>query len=187
MPEKSRSAPSDQDLASLLVVNLVRTQHELSPYVGAESKEQKLTGAQFNALLVLRAAGSNGLPMSELGDQLVVTKSNVTGLVDRLERQGLAERQSHQDRRVTVVKLTDAGSALLEEALPERQRMLARLTGCLTPRDKQQLIQLLTKLRRGLREFASRQRAFDDTTPASSPSALRRVRGRAAMRSARQP
>lgn len=61
------------------------------------------------------------LPMRDLADGLACDASNVTGIVDRLERRGLVERQvSATDRRVKTLVVTDAGVAL-------RQRLLSGL------------------------------------------------------------
>jgi MarR family 2-MHQ and catechol resistance regulon transcriptional repressor len=139
------------DLDAVLVFNLLRTHSYLGPFIEAGLRPQRLTAAQFNALLLLRTAGAGGLLMGEIGEGLVVTKSNVTGLVDRLERQGLVARGRHRDRRATVVRLTDAGAQLLERTVPRHAELLAELTGCLTGKEKRTLIGLLTKLRRELR------------------------------------
>ncbi len=139
------------DLDTVLVFNLLRTHSYLSPFIDADLRQQHLTSSQLNALLVLRAAGSEGLLMGEIGEKLVVTKSNVTGLVDRLERDGLVVRAEHRDRRATVVRLTEAGAELLERAAPRHAELLAELTGCLIGEEKQTLVRLLTKLRRELR------------------------------------
>lgn len=139
------------DLDAVLVLNLLRTHSHLSPFIDAGLRRWHLTAAQFNTLLVVRAAGAEGLLMGEIGERLVVTRSNVTGLVDRLERQGLVARGGHRDRRATVVRLTDAGAESLERTVPRHAELLAELTGCLTDQEKQTLIRLLTKLRRKLR------------------------------------
>jgi MarR family 2-MHQ and catechol resistance regulon transcriptional repressor len=139
------------DLNAVLVFNLLRTHSYLSPFLNADLRRRRLTAAQFNTLLVLRAAGRDGLRMGEIGERLVVTKSNVTGLVDRLERDGLVRRGEQADRRATVVRLTDAGARLLDRAIPSHVELLSELTGCLAPREKKQLVRLLTKLRRELR------------------------------------
>lgn len=50
------------------------------------------------------------LPMGALADQLHCDSSNVTGIVDRLEKRGLVERRSDErDRRVKLLVLTDEG------------------------------------------------------------------------------
>jgi MarR family 2-MHQ and catechol resistance regulon transcriptional repressor len=140
-----------RDLDTVLVFNLLRTHSHLSPFIDANLRRQHLTSSQLNALLVLRTAGNKGLLMGEIGRRLVVTKSNVTGLIDRLERQGLVLRADHRDRRATTVRLTDAGAKLLERTAPRHARWLAELTDCLAAREKRMLIRLLTKLRRELR------------------------------------
>jgi MarR family 2-MHQ and catechol resistance regulon transcriptional repressor len=151
LPSGTASGPSTVDTDALLVYNVLRTHGSLSPHIDRDLRELNLTGAQLNALLVLRDAGEEGMPLSEVGRHLVVTKANVTGLMDRLEREGLVRRDTHADRRVTLAKLTEKGSALLEEAIPRRQQVLAELLGGLTGEEKGQLISLLTKLRRGIR------------------------------------
>jgi MarR family transcriptional regulator, 2-MHQ and catechol-resistance regulon repressor len=147
--EERSFGPSDADV--LLVYNLLRTESSLGPFIDRGLRELRLTGTQLNALLVLRAAGADGLSLGELGRRLVVTKANVTGLIDRLERDALVQRDSHSDRRVTLARLTAKGAQLLEEALPRHLRLLAGLLECLAPEEKEQLIALLTKLRQGLR------------------------------------
>jgi MarR family 2-MHQ and catechol resistance regulon transcriptional repressor len=141
------------DTDALIVYNIVRTNAALSPFIDAALRDLHLTGAQMNALLVLRDAGPEGLPLSEIGRRLVVTKANVTGLMDRLERQELIRRDSDSpDRRVIRACLTQHGTELLQQALPERDRVVGDLLAGLTPDEKTTLIGLLTKVRRGLRE-----------------------------------
>jgi len=144
-------SPQGEDLDAVLVFNLQRTHNDLSPFLNAGLRARRLTAAQFNALLALKTAGAGGLRMGEIGRRLVVTKSNVTGLVDRLERQGLVRRGGQSDRRATVAQLTAAGARLLAGAAPRHGERLAELTRCLTVREKRTLIRLLTKLRRELR------------------------------------
>ena len=53
------------------------------------------------------------MPMSALADALHCDNSNITGIVDRLEAAGLAERRAHEpDRRVKAVVLTEKGERL---------------------------------------------------------------------------
>ncbi len=139
------------DLDTMVVYNILRTNSRLAPLVDEDLRRRDLRGTQLNVLLVLREAGDAGLRMSEIGRKLVVTRSNVTGLVDRLERGGLVRRTPHSDRRATVVRLTDEGRRLVERIGPAHGKALAGLTGGLAPADKKTLIRLLTKLRRALR------------------------------------
>jgi len=151
------------DTDTMFVYNIVRTHAALSPLVDRGLRGLRLTGAQMNALLVLRSAVPEGLPLGEIGRRLVVTKPNVTGLVDRLERQGLVTRDAanEKDRRVIRARLTDSGRALLEEALPRQRQVLADVLDCLALDEKRQLITLLTRLRRGMRENGRTDRPGD--------------------------
>lgn len=77
-----------------------------------------LSPSQFNVLNLLRRE-PRALTQSHLSRQLIMHRSNVTGLVDRLEQRGLVARQaSATDRRAWRVTLTPAGSKLLAEILP---------------------------------------------------------------------
>ena len=140
------------ELDTVLVFSLLRTHSYLAPFIDAGLRRQNLTSAQLNTLLVLSAAGPQGLLMGEIGRKLVVTKANVTGLVDRLERQGLVARAESADRRATVVRLTEPGAELLERTTPRHAERLAELTGCLADEEKRTLVRLLARLRRELRE-----------------------------------
>ncbi len=139
------------DLDVLVVFNLLRTHSRLTPFLDADLRQRDLTAAQLNALLLLRSAPPGGLGMGEIGQRLIVTKSNVTGLVDRLERQGLVVRTTPADRRATLVRLTPAGHDAVARALPAHTALLGDLTGGLTQTEKATLVRLLTKLRRELR------------------------------------
>lgn len=83
--------------------------------------------SQFNVLNVL-SDQPDGLSQIELGRLLITHRSNVTGLVDRLERRGLVgRRDSATDRRAYRVVLTDAGRKLLKQILPEYYRVADKI------------------------------------------------------------
>jgi len=145
-----------EDLDAMLVFNILRTHGYLGPSIDAGLRRKNLTAAQFNTLLVLRTANPQGMLMGEIGERLVVTKSNVTGLIDRLETQRLVTRGDRKDRRATAVRLTKAGAQLLDQALPQHAELLTELTSCLSRSEKHTLIRLLTKLRRELRHHRKR-------------------------------
>jgi MarR family 2-MHQ and catechol resistance regulon transcriptional repressor len=77
-----------------------------------------LSPSQFNVLNLLYGL-PEGLSQTELGRQLIVHRSNVTGLVDRLEKRGFVERRMlAKDRRVYRVALTSEGTRVMGEVLP---------------------------------------------------------------------
>lgn len=74
-----------------------------------------LSQQQWTLLTVLQRNG-NGMTMTELGKNLLVTKANMTGMIDRLERDDFVSRHPDQhDRRVTKVMLTTKGMDFLRE------------------------------------------------------------------------
>ena len=105
-----------------------------------------LTGAQFNVLNIL-AAAEDGLSQRELGDKLLVDRSNVTGLLDRMEKVGWVRRQDHPaDRRVYLVSLTPAGRALWAKASPLYLEVVAQVTAGLKEKRVEECIQILAQL-----------------------------------------
>ena len=79
--------------------------------------ETGLSLFEYAALLHLAEAEGRRLRMSELADGIVLTRSGVTRLVDRLERDGLVERnQCSSDGRGAEATLTDAGLERLRAA-----------------------------------------------------------------------
>jgi len=85
--------------------------------------------------------------MQELARLLDLDKSSVTGLVDRAERRGLVARApSPADGRATLVRLTDAGRALVSGAAELFAADVAALLGQLAPQDRVALSQLVSRL-----------------------------------------
>jgi len=89
----------------------------------------KLGPSQFNILnLLLGQPG--GMSQADLGRQLIMHRSNVTGLVDRLEKRKLVQRkETLGDRRAHRVILTDRGRRLLGEILPHYHRAAEEIWG----------------------------------------------------------
>jgi len=85
--------------------------------------------SQFNVLNLLYGL-PEGLSQTELGRRLIVHRSNVTGLVDRLEKRGLVERRElASDRRVYYVALTAKGTKVMDEVLPVYHRKAEEVWG----------------------------------------------------------
>ena len=77
-----------------------------------------ITEAQFNVLMILKYQSDQGrINQTSLGNMMLVNRSNVTGLVDRMEKAGLVRRvDDPQDRRVNLVEMTAQGAKVLETA-----------------------------------------------------------------------
>ena len=108
--------------------------------------------AQFNLLIAL--AQANGpMTQNELSHALLVDKSNITGLLDRMEKSGLTQRNSVAgDRRSHHVTLTAAGRNLVEELRTTYSLVIAKIMESFTPDEQETLIRLTAKLRTAVAE-----------------------------------
>ena len=85
--------------------------------------EQRMALTDYDVLVQLAAAEDRRLRMSELADRLLLSRSGITRLVDRLVAQGLVEREvCDTDRRGQWAALTDAGLDRLRAAAPTHLR-----------------------------------------------------------------
>ncbi|GEA84883.1 MULTISPECIES: MarR family winged helix-turn-helix transcriptional regulator [Cellulomonas] len=124
---------------------LVRRTQQAHLAAWAQEVGPRLTNVQFGVLNVLHRLGEAS--QRELCDALDLDRSTVAGLVARLEARGLVARvRATADRRRNVVRLTDAGLALLRELVPSAARVDAVLTSALTPTERETLQHLLTTI-----------------------------------------
>jgi MarR family transcriptional regulator, 2-MHQ and catechol-resistance regulon repressor len=105
------------------------------------------TQQQWAVLEILNDADSNGLPLSELGKSLDVTKGNITGLIDRMERDGLAKRKDDpKDRRVIRAMITPKGKKVLKDIEPIKNEWWSRLFSSLNAKEKRELHNMLERI-----------------------------------------
>lgn len=113
-------------------------------------RDKKITEAQFNILRLLKSA-DHPLTQKELSEQLLVDKSNLTGLVDRMERAGHLQRQkTANDRRSYDLLLTAEAEKLFEELAPRYQKLLNSIMTELPPEDLVLMTAMLSKLQKSL-------------------------------------
>lgn len=114
------------------------------------------TQQQLEVLEILDEAGINGLPLSELGKNLDVTKGNITGLIDRMERDGLAKRKDDsKDRRVIRAIITSKGKTILKKIQPYKDEWNQMLFQGFAVKDKGDLTELLVRLLNRVNELES--------------------------------
>ena len=102
--------------------------------------------SQFNVLNLLHL-NPEGLSQSDLSRLLIMHRSNVTGLVDRLEQRGLVTRKDVAgDRRAYRVRLTPAATKLLQEILPDYFQGAERVCGHLSDTRASRFLEELTRL-----------------------------------------
>ena len=102
-----------QELPERIVVGIFRLSSLLTRTGNRLAGKLDLTQQKWVLLAALDKHGE--CVLSQLGQSLLVTKANITGMVDRLERDGLVERRrDHSDRRLWWVRLTQKGREALE-------------------------------------------------------------------------
>lgn len=108
-----------------------------------------MTTPQFGVLEALYHIGP--LSLGELASKLLVTGGNVTYVMDRLEQQGLVERErSKEDRRVVKARLTAEGRKLVDGVFPQHATAIAELVRHLEPGEQEELRRLLKLLGTGI-------------------------------------
>jgi DNA-binding MarR family transcriptional regulator len=113
-----------------------------------------LSPIQFNVLNLLRLNPA-GLSQTELSRELIMHRSNVTGLVDRLEKRGLvARKDAAGDRRAYSVGLTAAGATLLREILPLYYRGASATWSHVSARRASELTGYLRQVAQNVRQIA---------------------------------
>jgi MarR family 2-MHQ and catechol resistance regulon transcriptional repressor len=111
----------------------------------ASIAETGLHISDFTILEVLLHKGP--LPISVIGEKVLLTSGSMTAAVNRLERRGLVRRsQDPSDGRFFHVHLTAAGRKEIKRAYAAHEQNLEAVAGALTDRERDELVRLLKKL-----------------------------------------
>lgn len=103
-------------------------------------------------------SGGKTLSPTELRAHVLRGRSNMTTLLDRMERDGLLVREADpHDRRRYCMRLTERGEALIAQAQPQHMEWLHETMAVLPPEDVEQLQALLERLWEGLERRAAAQ------------------------------
>ncbi|WP_326644544.1 MarR family transcriptional regulator [Streptosporangium sp. NBC_01755] len=110
--------------------------------------EHDLPLASYEVLLQLSEVPERRLRMNDLADRVLLSRSGLTRLIDRLQRDGLVEREAcTSDARGLFAVLTDAGAARLAEAGPTYLRgVRAQFLGMLDTDELRQCAAVLNRL-----------------------------------------
>ena len=103
---------------------------------------------------LLHFADGHRLTQFEIASEMQVTSSNVTFLVDGLEKEGLVQRLPHPtDRRTTCVQLTPEGETFAELIVPSMARFMAAMLDGFDEEEKRSFADLLERFRRNADGF----------------------------------
>ncbi|MBV9104968.1 MAG: MarR family transcriptional regulator, partial [Verrucomicrobia bacterium] len=153
--EEAKCFPGLDASACYTYLQLLRTGDELLAL-----DEQVLTAygtrhGRFNLLMILLKYGEGEATPAALAEKTGVTRATISGLLDGLEKDGLIKRSSDpEDRRLIRVHLTRAGRAFLDKIRPGYCRWFSSIVEPLDEGERQQLVNLLEKIRTRLNELA---------------------------------
>ena len=150
MPEQADSFPDRRDIhagrALTAWLRLARVYQKVDHASAERLRLWDLSVAQFDALTQIRAA--EGQMQCDLAGRLLVTKGNISQLLDRLEARGLIERR--KEGRASRLYLTAAGRALMDEVTPGQEAFIAGQFGGLPEDELRALLAALRRLDRAL-------------------------------------
>jgi DNA-binding MarR family transcriptional regulator len=125
------------------------------------ARRVELTGPQLTVVKMLETVGE--LSLSDLSDRIRAQNSTVTGIIDRMEREGLVVRaRSTEDKRVVRIRLTEKGERIAREIPVEPMEIFRSALAGLTLAETRDLLRILTKLARRVQSIV--RRGVDGTT-----------------------
>jgi DNA-binding MarR family transcriptional regulator len=143
---KSNKFGSEKQKAA---INVLYTGYWLRSGYSSSLKKEDLTLEQYNVLRILRGRHPEQMCVKDIAGRIIEKSSNVPRIIDRLVVKKLARRTtSKEDKRETLVSLTDKGISVLEKA----NLLTAEVTdgiSHLTEDDAKTLNELLEKMRMG--------------------------------------
>lgn len=154
--DRETAATADDKLELRVWLRLLSCANRIEQDVRQELRAAfGMTLPRFDLLSQLERAPA-GLTMGELSRRLMVTRGNVTGLIDRLVEEGLVRRTPMpSDRRAALVKLTPEGAAVFRAMLPNHEAVIAAKLGAMKRSDLRQLQSLLGRLKDHLQDRAA--------------------------------
>lgn len=130
----------------------LRLHQRISMRATLEFRRLGLSIPQFDLLSTL--SEREGVSQQEIAERLTVTKGNVSGLIDRLQAQGLVERRPlPSDRRSHALYLTPGGRLLVQEGLALQGRLIEATLGRIPAADVATLDRILVAWRDIVREL----------------------------------
>jgi len=140
-----------------VMLSLLRTADRLIRTTENALRPSGLTPTQYNVLRILRGMAPQGLACQEIARRMITRDADLTRLLDRLEKRGLINRQRQtDDRRVVLITVTSAGSALLAELDDMVNELNKRLLGHLEAQKLNQLLDLMDQVRESIENMTAK-------------------------------
>jgi DNA-binding MarR family transcriptional regulator len=126
------------------------------------AREVGLTGPQLTVIKLLDSFGD--LSLSDLSERIRAQNSTVTGIIDRMEREGLVRRErSASDRRVVYIRLSDKGHKLAQKIEVEPMQLFTKALVELSAADLKDFVRILGKLQKRVRTELAAHRTTEES------------------------
>lgn len=131
-----------EDLSLKTLTILLRASSSVSSMLKKDMQSYGLNPTEFTVMEVLYSKGAQ--PIQIIGNKVLLASSSITYVIDQLEKKNFVERkQNENDRRVTLVSLTQQGQEFMEKNFPNHSSIIQELFGDLTYEQLEQLSELL--------------------------------------------
>lgn len=152
----SKSYQWVERIASKTIIEFLKTHDILDDIHSRFFKKYDISNTKFNILVVLYKSSQEGMYLSEISQRILLSNANVTGMIDRLEKQGFVKRYpSDEDRRKIAACITDEGTVTIEKIIEDYITWSKKVMGALEEEEKEQLLNLLEKLQNGIIQLYS--------------------------------
>ena len=146
-----RGTPETAFSAMQAFMQLTKTTGAIRRLVDDYLATQGISRGKFTVLSLLHDKFDAGMLPHELAERAGVSRATITGLLDGLARQGFIFRVEHaSDRRMRIIRLTEAGRNFLEEVFPNHLQRVIKTMSCLDEKELNELTRLLVKLQKGI-------------------------------------
>lgn len=147
--------PSIKDDVQQILETIIYLYTESRRITKELARRAQLTGPQLTVVKILEQIGD--LSLSELSERIRAQNSTVTGIIDRMEREGLVVRErSTEDRRVVIIKLTAKGTQLAENVPLEPMKVFQSALSSLTKDEMRELLRILLKVSKRVKSIVRR-------------------------------
>ena len=137
-----------EPLAMAAATSVMRAQQIVATAVDRALRPHELTFARYEVLRLLSFTSRGSLPITKVGERLMVHPTGITKLVDKLEQQGLVRRVANpDDGRGTLAEITPEGRTRVEEASAAVSEI--RFGADLPDRDLELLVDVVRRWRFG--------------------------------------
>ncbi|MBB6217112.1 MarR family 2-MHQ and catechol resistance regulon transcriptional repressor [Anaerosolibacter carboniphilus] len=139
------------EITNKVIIELKKTSDILEELHSQFFSRYGISNTKFNVLAILYNGPMEGMILSEISELMLVTKGNMTGLIDRLEKQGFVERiRDDDDRRKISAVITEEGRVFTQMVIEDYKRWTKEILVDIKMEEKNELILTLKKIQNGI-------------------------------------